>query len=99
TRFSRDWSSDVCSSDLAMLGLVVEDAPDGARVTAVTPGGPAAEAGIQTDDVIVSIDGRMLAAPNRRPSRVLIERLTDVEPGTVEIGRASCRERGSSSAD
>lgn len=78
--FRRQW---IGTGQRAMLGLVVEDAPDGARVTAVTPGGPAAEAGIQTDDVIVSIDGRMLAAPNRRPSRVLIERLTDVEPGTV----------------
>src|SRR5690606_39985627 len=27
TRFSRDWSSDVCSSDLKLQALCVEDAP------------------------------------------------------------------------
>src|SRR5690606_510463 len=28
TSFSRDWSSDVCSSDLALLRVLVDDVPD-----------------------------------------------------------------------
>ncbi len=66
----------------AMLGLVVEDANDGARITAISPGGPAESAGARIDDVIVAVDGEPLRAPGRRPSRVLIERLSAVEPGT-----------------
>lgn len=70
----------------AMLGVVVEDDAEGARVTAVSPGGPADEAGVETGDVIVSVDGRALDENGRGPSRVLIERLRDVEPGdTVSL--------------
>jgi len=67
----------------ALLGVVVEDDPQGARVSAVSPGGPADEAGIETGDVIVSIDGRTLDSNGRGPSRVLVDRLRDVEPGAT----------------
>lgn len=70
----------------AMLGVVVEDDRRGARVTAVSPGGPADEAGVEIGDVIVSIDGRALDANGRGASRILIDHLRDVEPGeTVSL--------------
>src|SRR5690606_40047421 len=53
TRFSRDWSSDVCSSDL--FGL--EDTR-GAIVARILPGGPAARAGVRVGDVIRSLNGQ-----------------------------------------
>src|SRR5690606_6174567 len=71
------------TGERATLGLVVEDDEDGARISGVSPGGPADEAGVRIDDVIVGIDGRELGTPGGRPSRVLIERLSDVEPGAV----------------
>ena len=49
----------------------------------MSPGGPADEAGARIGDVIVGIDGRALGAADGRPSRVLIERLSEVDPGTV----------------
>src|SRR5690606_41058744 len=86
TRFSRDWSSDVCSSDLdiyntatmaqADLGLILRPGTDGALAVAVMH--------------ILLRDG--LA------DRDYMARYTDFGPEfeahLAEIGRASCRERG-----
>lgn len=65
------------------LGAVVEDADDGASVTAVSPGGPAAAAGIAIGDIIVAIDDVSLSTPEGSPSHVLIEKISSVPPGTV----------------
>src|SRR5690606_40110796 len=90
TRFSRDWSSDVCSSDLARVTL-------------------AAAAGylLMFRFDALSVDGRFLGPLGlslaaglaawvewvllRRHLRRLIGHVT------IQIGRASCRERGCSS--
>jgi S1-C subfamily serine protease len=47
----------------AIIGVQIDPSSDqsGARVREVSPGGPAAEAGIQTGDVIVAIDGKSIA--------------------------------------
>src|SRR5690606_39304196 len=83
TGFPRDWSSAVCSSD---PGVSIQDvSPDiadslglprarGALVTQPSEDGPAAAAGVQSGDVILTVDGEQ-----------------------IEIGRASCRERGETS--
>jgi len=74
----------------ALLGIVIEDDAQGVRVTGVSPGGPAEEAGVMIGDVIVSIDGRSLVDDGRRPSRALIEHLSDIDPGTtvaLEVAR------------
>ena len=42
----------------AFLGLGVNDAPGGAVVRQVIPGGPAAGAGINPGDVITSVNGQ-----------------------------------------
>jgi S1-C subfamily serine protease len=47
----------VVNSHRAYLGISAGDATKGVYVAAVTAGGPAAKAGIQAGDVIVSIDG------------------------------------------
>src|SRR5690606_39707675 len=90
TRFSRDWSSDVCSSDLgrkwqgsASAGIPLSDA-GWIRFTA--------QAGHQ--------DYTNRAGPNRtRPQEGVTQRygdpeVTDRNLMLNEIGRASCRERG-----
>src|SRR5690606_40327862 len=41
TRFSRDWSSDVCSSDLERGDLVAAAGPRGGRLGTLTPGATA----------------------------------------------------------
>lgn len=72
----------------ARLGVNVGDDSQGARVLAVTPGGPAADAGIQTGDVIVSIGGAEITAGNgQRPVDAVIAQLDKVEPGDqVSVG-------------
>jgi membrane protease YdiL (CAAX protease family) len=40
------------------VGVVVEDAPGGARVTTVAPGSPAQAAGVLRDDVVTHLDGQ-----------------------------------------
>jgi S1-C subfamily serine protease len=67
-----------------MLGLTIENAEGGVLVRAVSPGGPAALAGVQSGDLIVSIDGLMLATEGgREPTAVLLSRLEDMEPGSI----------------
>src|SRR5690606_40990732 len=92
TRFSRDWSSDVCSSDLAtyrrarstlLAELGVEPGPELAAAREVSaepdPYELAAASGVDVASV-----KRVLACLQRR---------------VHEIGRASCRERCSDSVD
>src|SRR5262245_14819369 len=51
------------------IGVLVNTAPNplidslGARVEAVTPGGPAAKAGLQAGDIITRFNGTTLASP------------------------------------
>src|SRR5690606_39734145 len=84
TRFSRDWSSDVCSSD---LGAPLRHFPSlAALLTAVAADG--------FRRLVAEIDGHLAraeaaaAAEGRR-----------LDPRTRQIGRASCRERGESKGD
>src|SRR5690606_40147720 len=84
TRFSRDWSSDVCSSDLLRMidnrfnALAHWDNPNGDRYSVE----------LEIISVEMNIDAGNEAFP-------LIEILKTniVDRKTNEIGRASCRER------
>src|SRR5690606_40684978 len=92
TRFSRDWSSDVCSSDLDFVYLRLhgsrelyasrytdaEIAAWAARIRAWASGGQPADAACS-----------LALAPPRRASRDVYCYFDN-----DEIGRASCRERG-----
>jgi S1-C subfamily serine protease len=79
-----------------LLGINVgEDAAGksgpGVRVISVSPGGPAANAGIKTNDVILSVEGKKLQTnPGKSPRQELLAHLHDVEPGSpivVELQR------------
>jgi hypothetical protein len=53
--------------DTASLGLSVQPSPpgqDGAEITAVTPGSPAAQSGLVPGDVVVSAAGVLVATPD-----------------------------------
>ncbi|HTY51251.1 MAG TPA: PDZ domain-containing protein [Steroidobacteraceae bacterium] len=68
----------------AVLGLVLQtdqgDMDRGVRVLQVSPGGPAAEAGIRPGDVIVALDGAVTTGPEG--ARDIVERLRGVQPGS-----------------
>ncbi len=66
--------------DDAMLGVVIHDHDDGVHVAAVTPDSGAEAAGILADDVIVAINGKVLAT-QAHPGRSLREAMADVEAG------------------
>lgn len=73
----------------AMLGLNISDVEQGVRVNGVSPNGPAAEAGLKTGDVIVSVDGANLVggSPRQSPSEVLLAQLRNVDAGKqVKLG-------------
>lgn len=69
----------------AMLGVNVGSAEPnggGVRVDGVSPGGPAAEAGVKAGDVIVAIDAKPVAT-----GRELVRAMEAIEPGDkVELG-------------
>src|SRR5690606_40196918 len=87
TRFSRDWSSDVCSSDLDAPGRQVDDALETNRILGLEN---KAQIGYHVLDFFAVVE------PNSADNLV---RHTETDkhffncPGLGEIGRASCRER------
>src|SRR5207247_8352885 len=87
TRSTRDWSSDVCSSDLVPL--------HGARQQATRSAEAGARGGARRGG-----GGREALAETATDRRRQIVRRTDdiagAGHGAAEIGRASCRERGES---
>jgi S1-C subfamily serine protease len=64
----------------AVLGLQLDGAAPGggARVREVSPGGPAAEAGVRAGDVIVAVNGKSLTADE--PAHQVVELMHDVKP-------------------
>src|SRR5690606_41990852 len=87
TRFSRDWSSDVCSSDLMMR--FIESAEGLALILEQLPGSPAvSQRGVQcVTHQLVILDQpvvRVLRKGKGRQAQSVNHR---------QIGRASCRER------
>src|SRR5207302_5767890 len=85
TRFSRDWSSDVCSSDLS-----VATSRGSPTVTGLSASGPAfvyiileslAEAGVK------------VGLPRDVATLLSAQTLLGAATVALEIGRASCRER------
>src|SRR5690606_41126012 len=84
TRFSRDWSSDVCSSDLTMAGVVIRFSGDAAVAVLITQ---AQGENMTFADSIKTCFAKYFDF-NGRASRP--------ELWWWEIGRASCRERVSS---
>jgi predicted metalloprotease with PDZ domain len=66
----------------AIIGVQLDPASgkDGARVVEVSPGGPAAEAGIRSGDVIVAVNGTEVKGDDA--SRQVIKIMRDVTPDT-----------------
>ncbi|MFN7213179.1 MAG: PDZ domain-containing protein [Lysobacteraceae bacterium] len=65
------------------LGVVLGEAADGgARIAAVTPGGPAAKAGLKAGDIVRSVHGRNVASPDD-----LVAALRGIQKGqAVNVG-------------
>ena len=64
----------------AVLGIQVDpdSGKEGVRVLSVSPGGPAAEAGLRDTDLIVSLNG--VATTGGDPDRTLITQMRNVKP-------------------
>jgi putative serine protease PepD len=73
------------------LGVTTVMGPQGVTVASVAPGGPAARAGLEAGDRVVSVDGRPVTEPGD-----VIGALDGDEPGdevTVEVERDGAREK------
>ena len=76
--------------DGPVLGVQVAETPDGVVVRAVTPGGPADDAGVEPGAVIEAVDGRPVATV-----RALRDALDAIEPGdeyTLDVSMDSAAE-------
>jgi S1-C subfamily serine protease len=72
----------------AIIGVQLEPTADGvgARVREVSPGGPAAEAGIHVGDVIVAVNGTNLSGA--KPARQVVTIMHEVKPDSRVSVRA-----------
>src|SRR5690606_41659034 len=93
TRFSRDWSSDVCSSDLRPLVARRHPGRDRARDRA---GGGALHPRTQHAALAVGLHAPQTAREARWPDAcdVLLRRPLRADARPTQIGRASCRGGG-----
>jgi putative serine protease PepD len=69
-------NGNVTNSHRAYLGLSVGDTTNGVLVAAVTPGGPAAKAGIHVGDLVTSVDAKPTST-----TALLSEVLAQLNPG------------------
>ena len=67
----------------AVLGINISDSEDGVHVDGVTPGGPAAESGVETGDIIIEMDGAALSGDT--PAELLVAQMENVSPGDTVI--------------
>jgi hypothetical protein len=70
-------------TDMSGAVLVADSAGAGMRVAVVTPGTPAAEAGLAPDDLIVTVDGRPASDVGLGPLRMLLRRAGTIVALTV----------------
>jgi putative serine protease PepD len=68
------------------LGLQLTDGEAGATVSAATSGGPAANAGVRSGDVVTAIDGKSMASSDELVSAVQAHRVGDKVTLTVRRG-------------
>jgi C-terminal processing protease CtpA/Prc len=80
TRVRRDVRFTTGGPPRAVLGIQVDPRSDetGVRVLGVSPGGPAAEAGLRDSDLIIALDG--VATTGRDPDRALLAQMRVVKP-------------------
>src|SRR5207302_8345595 len=94
TRFSRDWSSDVCSSDLEQVLATASEAGEVKLWEMVDPAGLRR----RTPNGVDAKAERGLvpaSSPAPTPAPLALRVVRELKCGTQrEIGRASCRERG-----
>ncbi|MEO8460085.1 MAG: PDZ domain-containing protein [Dokdonella sp.] len=78
----------LADSKRAIVGVVIAPDSKGARISALTPNGPAARAGLHNDDVITSVNGKSIVAES--PDKTLAaarESLNGLKDGDdVRIG-------------
>ena len=69
----------------AVLGIQLQVEPSatgqGAAIIGVSPGGPAADAGVVAGDVIVALNGAQISGPNA--GREVVERMATVKPDST----------------
>lgn len=86
-RNSRLFISTPGATPRALLGIVVRDGGEGkgAQVERVSPGGAAADAGIQAGDIITSLHGQDLTRESD-PGNALVRKMEQVEPNkTIRV--------------
>src|SRR5690606_40010620 len=91
TRFSRDWSSDVCSSDLSEFGILLYQMQEGRGIGLINKlhAYELQDKGVDT----VEANLQLGFEADQRDYHFCAEILKYLKVEKVQIGRASCRER------
>ncbi len=65
-----------------MVGLQLDpqSGANGARVLEVSPGGPAADSGVRSGDIIVAVNGAVISGPHA--AQQVVERIGELKPNT-----------------
>src|SRR5690606_40364280 len=90
TRFSRDWSSDVCSSD---LNLETMKTVQTLLILAITTTTMMAQNALPPNTIDVTGEGIVRVVPDEVTINIRVENTNENTKNLKEIGRASCRKR------
>lgn len=71
-----EWVSKEDNNNKAQLGIMIDETPEGVRVTNFTDDSPAKDAGIRNGDILTNVDGKHIASMVG-----LLEALSPYEPG------------------
>jgi S1-C subfamily serine protease len=80
-RINRVWAGRPLERGIIGVQLDPASGRDGARVLEVSPGGPAADAGLRAGDLIVAVNGETIAGDDTAAQ--VVERLRDVPANTL----------------
>ena len=74
------------SAQTPVIGVSIEDSPQGPRVAAVTAGGPAEKAGVEAGDIITEVDGRAVSDSTQLIVAIRDKQVGDTVTLTIQRG-------------
>ena len=82
-----EFIDDIVHGEFSKVGIVFSNSPEGIKVISPTQGGPAEKAGLQPNDIITMVDGKLISEANYQEILEKTEKKTDGNATKFKIVR------------